>query len=69
MSRVDKWLIMVKEKEKWFYPESANYKKFSERVWKGIPGRVRGEAWLNLLNIEPLKKEHSGVYDKMRFVT
>ena len=29
MSRVDKWLVMIKEKDKWL-----NSKKLSERVWK-----------------------------------
>ena len=29
MSRVEKWLVMIKEKDKWF-----NTKKLSERVWK-----------------------------------
>ena len=30
MSRVEKWLVMIKEKDKWL-----NSKKLSERVWKG----------------------------------
>ena len=29
MSRVDKWLVMIKEKDKWF-----NTRKLAERVWK-----------------------------------
>ena len=34
MSRVEKWLVMIKEKDKWFPNKSANHKKLAERVWK-----------------------------------
>ena len=80
MSRVEKWLVMIREKEKWF-----NTRKLSERVWKvswaelssemisdchcglqGIPERLRGEAWRILLNVEKMKSQHEGEYEKMK---
>ena len=36
MSRVEKWHVMIKEKDKWFPSKSANHKKLAERVWKVI---------------------------------
>ena len=40
MSRVEKWLVMIKEKDKWF-----NTKKLSERVWK-VKCKVKSDWWL-----------------------
>ena len=68
MSRVEKWLVMIQEKEKWFIPKSSNYKKFCERVWKGCPGRLRGELWRTLLNIEELLADNPGKYEHLKYV-
>lgn len=34
MGRVDKWLVMIHEKAKWFPDKASNHKKLVERVWK-----------------------------------
>ena len=34
MGRVDKWLVMITDKDKWFPDKSSNHKKLVERVWK-----------------------------------
>ena len=34
MGRVDKWLVMIMDKDKWFPDKSSNHKKLVERVWK-----------------------------------
>ena len=36
MGRVDKWLVMITDKDKWFPDKSSNHKKLVERVWKVI---------------------------------
>ena len=33
---------------------------------QGIPERLRGEAWRILLNVEKMKSEHEGEYEKMK---
>ena len=66
MSRVDKWLVMINEKDKWFPNKASNHKKLSERVWKGVPGRMRGEVWRILLNVDQLRDKNEGIYEKMR---
>ena len=40
MSRLDKWLIMITEKDKWVHRKSANFRKFSERIWKVVSARA-----------------------------
>lgn len=66
MSRLDKWLVMIQEKEKWFLPKSSNFKKFSERVWKGCPERMRGELWRTLLNVDQMIADNPGKYEELR---
>ena len=34
MSRVEKWLVMVRDSAKWFPPGARNHAKMAERVWK-----------------------------------
>ena len=34
MSRVDKWLVMIHERAKWFPDKASNHKKLVDRVWK-----------------------------------
>lgn len=66
MSRLDKWLKMLSESNKWF-PEGAKYhEKMTERVWKGVPERLRGTLWHILLNIDRIKQEQEGKYQEMR---
>ena len=34
MGRVDKWLVMMHERAKWFPDKASNHKKLVDRVWK-----------------------------------
>ncbi|XP_062403472.1 USP6 N-terminal-like protein [Sardina pilchardus] len=61
IERVDKWLKMVK---KWDKYRSSD--KMVKRVYKGIPLQLRGQAWSLLLDVERLKQENSGKYEKMK---
>jgi len=66
MNRVDKWLKMLKEQPKWFPRGSKNHEKMVERVWKGVPERMRGSLWRILLDLDQIKAEQEGKYQEMR---
>jgi len=66
MSRVDKWLKMLKEQHKWFPRGSKYYDKMMERTWKGVPERMRGSLWRILLNLDQIKAEQEGKYQEMK---
>ena len=36
------------------------------RVWKGVPLRMRGIVWAKLLDIDALKQEQPGTYERMK---
>ncbi|KAI4894589.1 hypothetical protein NFI96_018819, partial [Prochilodus magdalenae] len=61
VERVDKWLKMVKKWDKY-----QNSDKMMKRVYKGIPLQLRGQAWALLLDIEKVKKQNEGKYEKMK---
>lgn len=61
IERVDKWLKMVKNWKK--YKTSD---KMIKRVYKGIPLQLRGQAWSLLLEVDHIKKDNIGKYEKMR---
>ncbi|KAM8861711.1 USP6 N-terminal-like protein [Synchiropus picturatus] len=61
IERVEKWLKMVKNWHKY-----RNSEKLIKRVYKGIPLQLRGQAWALLLDIEKVKKENEGKYEKMK---
>ncbi|KAJ8417681.1 hypothetical protein AAFF_G00225240 [Aldrovandia affinis] len=61
MERVQKWLKMVKKWDKYRSSE-----RMLRRVYKGIPLQLRGQAWSLLLDVEKVKKENSGKYEKMK---
>ncbi|XP_060892518.1 USP6 N-terminal-like protein [Labrus mixtus] len=61
VERVEKWLKMVKNWDKY-----KNSEKLVKRVYKGIPLQLRGQAWALLLDIEKVKKENEGKYEKMK---
>ncbi|ESO88918.1 hypothetical protein LOTGIDRAFT_72266, partial [Lottia gigantea] len=61
MERTQKWVKMLKNWDK-YYPGE----KFTRRVYKGIPDRLRGEVWVRLLNINKVKAEQQGIYQRMR---
>ena len=66
MSRLPKWLKMEKEKKKWFPRGSKNHEKMVERVWKGVPERLRGPCWSILLDLDRIKQEQVGKYEEMK---
>ncbi|XP_043371671.1 USP6 N-terminal-like protein isoform X1 [Dermochelys coriacea] len=61
IERVDKWLKMLKKWGKY-----RNSDKMFRRVYKGIPLQVRGQVWSLLLDIEKVKAENEGKYEKMK---
>ncbi|XP_037110408.1 USP6 N-terminal-like protein isoform X1 [Syngnathus acus] len=61
LERVGKWLKMVKNWSKY-----KNSDKLVKRVYKGIPLQLRGQAWALLLDIEKVKKDNEGKYEKMK---
>ncbi|XP_038561261.1 USP6 N-terminal-like protein [Micropterus salmoides] len=61
IERVEKWLKMVKNWDKY-----RNSEKLVKRVYKGIPLQLRGQAWALLLEIEKVKQDNVGKYEKMK---
>ncbi|KAM9352071.1 uncharacterized protein ABDE67_006931 [Symphorus nematophorus] len=61
IERVEKWLKMVKNWDKY-----RNSEKLVKRVYKGIPLQLRGQAWALLLDIEKVKQDNMGKYEKMK---
>ncbi|KAJ7344310.1 hypothetical protein JRQ81_000260 [Phrynocephalus forsythii] len=61
IERVDKWLKMLRKWEKY-----RNSEKMFRRVYKGVPLQVRGQVWSLLLDIEKMKMENEGKYEKMK---
>ncbi|XP_045600697.2 LOW QUALITY PROTEIN: uncharacterized protein [Procambarus clarkii] len=61
LSRIPKWLKMIKSWEKYWDKE-----KFIKRIYKGIPDRFRGVVWAKLLLLEKIKEEQRGKYEEMR---
>jgi len=66
MSRLDKWVVMLKNPLKWFPPGSRHREKMVERVWKGTPLRCRGSLWRILLDLDRIKQEQEGKYQEMK---
>ncbi|KAK2819773.1 hypothetical protein Q7C36_021419 [Tachysurus vachellii] len=60
VERVQKWLKMVRKWEKY-----KNSERMMKRVYKGIPLQLRGQAWNLLLDVEKVKKENEGKYERM----
>ncbi|XP_053333796.1 USP6 N-terminal-like protein [Clarias gariepinus] len=61
MERVGKWLKMTKNWNRYH-----NNEKLIKRVYKGIPLQLRGEAWALLLELEKVKQQNQGKYEKMK---
>ncbi|MED6282349.1 USP6 N-terminal-like protein, partial [Characodon lateralis] len=61
LERVQKWLKMGKKWDKY-----KNSEKLMKRVYKGIPLQLRGQAWALLLDIEKVKQDNLGKYEKMK---
>lgn len=61
LDRTQKWVKMLKSWDK-YYPGE----KLVRRIYKGIPDRLRGEVWGRLLNLNKIKGEQEGIYQRMR---
>ncbi|KAK0138352.1 USP6 N-terminal-like protein [Merluccius polli] len=61
VERVEKWLKMVKKWDKYRHSD-----KMEKRVYKGIPLQLRGQAWALLLDLEKVKRDNAGKYEKMK---
>ncbi|KAF3854596.1 hypothetical protein F7725_022651, partial [Dissostichus mawsoni] len=61
IERVEKWLKMSKKWDKY-----KNSEKLVKRVYKGIPLQLRGQAWALLLDVEKVKQENVGKYERMK---
>ncbi|XP_036399529.1 USP6 N-terminal-like protein [Megalops cyprinoides] len=61
IERVEKWLKMVKKWDKY-----KNSERMLRRVYKGIPLQLRGQAWSLLLDVEKVKNDNAGKYEKMK---
>ena len=62
VSRSLKWAEMIKEERKFFGRGAKQRDKMVNRVYKGVPDSVRGQAWYILLDIGRIKKEQAGKY-------
>ncbi|RWS11015.1 USP6 N-terminal-like protein [Dinothrombium tinctorium] len=62
-SRSNKWVKMLKDWDK-YYP-TGNIEKLRQRVFKGIPNPIRGDAWSRLLGVPQVKAEQEGRYNEM----
>lgn len=58
--REKKWLSMLRRWEK-----TSTLEKLKRRIYKGIPNKIRPEAWKRLLNVEEMIKKYPGVYPQM----
>ena len=63
INRLPKWLKMEKE---WFSRGSKNHNKMVERVWEGVPERLRGPCWSIFLDLNRMKREQVGKYQAMK---
>ncbi|XP_048401970.1 uncharacterized protein LOC125459510 isoform X1 [Stegostoma tigrinum] len=61
IERIPKWIKMVKKWDKY-----RNSDKMIRRIYKGIPLQLRGQIWSLLLDLEKLKSENEGKYEKMK---
>ncbi|XP_029622757.1 USP6 N-terminal-like protein isoform X3 [Salmo trutta] len=61
IERVEKWLNMVKKWDKY-----RNSDRMVKRVYKGIPLQLRGQAWALMLDVEKVKNENEGKYERMK---
>ncbi|KAL1247818.1 hypothetical protein QQF64_023194 [Cirrhinus molitorella] len=61
VEREEKWVKMVKKWDKYHHSE-----KMVKRVYKGIPLKLRGQAWALLLEVEKVKEANYRKYEKMK---
>lgn len=58
--REKKWLSMLRH-----WDRSRTQDKLKRRIYKGIPNKLRSEAWKRLLHIEDMIAKNVGVYQQM----
>lgn len=58
MEREKKWLKMLKN-----WNHFSTSEKLRRRIYKGIPEKLRGQVWSQLLNIETVREEQQGKYE------
>lgn len=61
IERVQKWLKMLKNWSKY-----RNSDRMMKRVFKGVPLQLRGQVWALLLDVEKVKSENAGKYERMK---
>uniref|UniRef100_A0A8C1XJR2 USP6 N-terminal-like protein n=1 Tax=Cyprinus carpio TaxID=7962 RepID=A0A8C1XJR2_CYPCA len=61
IERVQKWVKMLKNWSKY-----RNSDRMIKRVYKGIPLQLRGQAWVLLLDVEKVKSDNAGKYERMK---
>ncbi|CAL8359906.1 unnamed protein product [Lota lota] len=61
VERAEKWVKMGKKWDKYRHSE-----KMAKRVYKGIPLMLRRQAWALLLDLDTVKKDNPGKYQKMK---
>ncbi|XP_059402188.1 USP6 N-terminal-like protein [Carassius carassius] len=61
VEREEKWVKMVKKWDKY-----CNSEKMMKRVYKGIPLKLRGQAWALLLEVDKVKEANYRKYEKMK---
>ena len=65
-SREGKWIMMITDVKKWFTVGDRFYQKMLDRVWKGVPDKMRGTVWRILLNVDFNKHKQQGIYEEMK---
>ncbi|XP_055313838.1 USP6 N-terminal-like protein isoform X2 [Sitodiplosis mosellana] len=60
--REKKWLNMLR---RWDKVTLSSQEKLRRRIYKGIPNKLRPEAWKRLLNIDEMISKNAGVYQQM----
>ena len=59
--------VEVERTKKWLSMLSGRHEhKRNSRVYKGIPDRVRGRVWQQLLGVEDQLQQHAGLYKQLR---
>ncbi|XP_022702172.1 USP6 N-terminal-like protein isoform X2 [Varroa jacobsoni] len=65
VERGDKWLKMTKSWSK-YMTNASKHELLRSRVYKGIPDRIRGDAWKLLLNVDELSAQQPTKYQEMK---
>jgi len=61
LDREKKWLKMLKN-----WDHFSTSEKLRRRIYKGIPEKLRGQVWSQLLNIRTVREEQKGKYEVRR---